>query len=360
MSTFPRAPRFPSLALPLLLLASAAALGEGPLAPGELGVHQAIRDGALTLFPVTLVARSATEVDFILLDEGLASGAVAITEKGGPAEDPEQAPQPQQVQEVEQVEQAQQTIEVQQIAGSGAQVNKLSVRNDSDRPLLLVAGEMIRGARQDRIVAHDTTIPPKTAVDDIDVFCVESGRWASDSGEFRSAKAVSSSEIRATAQLQKSQKEVWDTVSRTNAAVGATSDTGSLSAAYDKPEVKARTLAAQARLEAELARIPGVCGVVVAIGGRIVVADVFTDPDLFRRLQGKLLAGYLLDAVSSPPTDAAPPTEEVTRRYLAAVLAAAWVEDWRGGDLVVERFETTEARGTRSSWMGEEIHINSY
>jgi hypothetical protein len=100
--------------------------------------------------------------------------------------------------------------------------------------------------------------------------------------------------------------------------------------------------------------------VVVAIGGRIVVADVFTDPDLFRRLQGKLLAGYLLDAVSSPPTDAAPPTEEVTRRYLAAVLAAAWVEDWRGGDLVVERFETTEARGTRSSWMGEEIHINSY
>jgi len=275
----------------LLLLVSALASGDAPLAPADLRVHPPLRDAELTLFPVTLAAPRAPAGDFLLLDEGIAAGSVVMTETG----DPEEEPTVQVRQQVQQVQQGQQQQQVQQIQqrASGAQVNKLSVRNDSDRPLLLLAGEMIRGARQDRIIAHDMVIEPRTSVDDLEVFCVESGRWTAESPEFRSAKAVTGATIRATAQLDKSQRAVWDRVSEANAAVGATSTTESLNAAYDKPEVRARVDAAVARLGAELALLPEVCGAVVAIGGRIVVADIFAAPELFGRLQTKLLAAYL-------------------------------------------------------------------
>jgi hypothetical protein len=153
---------------------------------------------------------------------------------------------------------------------------------------------------------------------------------------------------------------VWDEVSKYNEAVGAASDTESLNAAYDKPEVQERIAAAQARIGAQLAGTPGACGAVVAVGGSIVVADVFGSPDLFRRLRGKLLAGYVIDAISATPVGRAPPGIDEARAYLAALLGAQRSEDWRGGELVIWRIETAETRGTASSWRRAEIHVNGY
>lgn len=352
-----RAASVPAVLFLVSAFVSALASAEAPLVPADLLLHPPLREGDLTLFPVTLSAPREPIGNLLLLDEGLAAGSVAMTETGDPEEEPAaQAPGRQNVQQAQQVQQAEQ---VQQRA-SGAQVNKLSVRNDSDLPLLLIAGEMVRGARQDRIIAHDVVIAPRTSVEDLDVFCVESGRWQPESIEFRSAKAVSGAAIRAAAQLDKSQAAVWEKVSRYNAAVGASSETESLNAAYDKPEVRERMDAALTRLGAGLALVPGACGAVVAVGGRIVVADLFTSPDLFSRFRPKLLAAYLMDSISTEPTGAAPPGEEQVRLFLAAMLTAPLSEDWRGGELVVERFETPDARGTRSSWRGRELHVNGY
>jgi hypothetical protein len=345
----------------LLLLVAGAAWADA-LAPADLVVHPAIRDGELALFPIAPRAPRAPAWDFILLDEGLAAGSVTITEIAAPEEAAgSRAGARAENVDAQRNQQVQQDPRVQQmVSGDGAQVNHLSVRNASDRPLLLIAGEMVRGAKQDRIVAHDVAIPPGTSADDLDVFCVESGRWIADSTEFSSARAVSGAAVRATAQLEKSQAAVWSKVSGYNAAVGASSATESLNAAYDKPEVKEWMTASQARLEAALAGVPDACGAVLAVGGRFVVADLFGSPDVFRRLRGKLLAGYLLDAVSTKPTQADPPGTEEASRYLAAMLEAPRVEDWRGCELLVERFETSAVRGTRSSWRGDDLHVNGY
>lgn len=360
----------------LSLIGPAAARADG-LAPGDLLVHPAIRHGELALYPVSFRTPRAPAWDFILLDEGLADGSVRIRETAAPAEAadtgggraPEaraqggpqtEAQAPARASARPQVEQVQAQQVQQMVSGDGAQVNRLSVQNASARPLLLLAGEMVKGAKQDRIIAHDVVIAAGTRIDDLDVFCVESGRWTAQSAEFSSAKAVSGAAVRATAQLEKSQAAVWSTVSGYNAAVGASSATESLNAAYEKPDVKVRIEAAQRRLDTLLESVPDPCGVLVAIGGRFVVADLFGSADLFRRLRDKLLAGYLIDTVAATPVEADPPGIDEARRYLAAMLEAPRSPDWRGGELLVERFQAAGVRGARSSWRGSDLHVNGY
>src|SRR5579859_5768768 len=60
--------------------------------------------------------------------------------------------------------------------GQGGTVNRVQVKNSSDKPLLLLGGEVILGGQQDRILGKDTVVPAhETLV--VEVFCVEHGRW---------------------------------------------------------------------------------------------------------------------------------------------------------------------------------------
>ena len=60
---------------------------------------------------------------------------------------------------------------------SGAQVNQLVLMNRGKRPLLLLAGEVVSGGKQDRIIGKDRIVPIGAAPLPLDVFCVEHGRW---------------------------------------------------------------------------------------------------------------------------------------------------------------------------------------
>jgi hypothetical protein len=59
----------------------------------------------------------------------------------------------------------------------GARVNQLALINNSDRPLLLLAGEIVTGGKQDRVVGRDRIIPAHNEPVALDVFCVEPHRW---------------------------------------------------------------------------------------------------------------------------------------------------------------------------------------
>jgi hypothetical protein len=109
--------------------------------------------GNLTIFPVTARKWSATD-QFITLDAALKSGKVKITEMGADSES--QTPGH---------------------ARAEADVNQVSLRNDSAQPLLLLAGEMLLGGQQDRIDASDRIVPPSEKPTPLAVFCVEPGRW---------------------------------------------------------------------------------------------------------------------------------------------------------------------------------------
>ncbi len=52
-------------------------------------------------------------------------------------------------------------------------MNKLFVENNSQDTIILLAGEVVKGGKQDRTLATDLILPPGKGKKDINVFCVE-------------------------------------------------------------------------------------------------------------------------------------------------------------------------------------------
>ena len=252
----------------------------------------------LSIYPVVSSLGADTSA-FLTLDEGVASGAVKILERGQlqgatyrRRESRRWPPQSEQIPDA-----------------GGASVNELVLVNESSRPLLLLAGEVVSGGKQNRIIGADLVVPPKSDPVPLTVFCVEHGRWTSGGGGFGSAKAIAHPQIRMEAQGNKSQQGVWNSVARAADAMGAAgSPTQDYKHVLESPEVKRRVdetaQAIQADYERELreqVRGRSPVGVVVAINGEIVWSDVFPTPDLFRRYWPKLLRSYVMEAESRGP-----------------------------------------------------------
>src|SRR5437764_4585828 len=127
----------------------------------EYKVLDPIRHGNLTVFPV-VAAKSYPTGEFLTLDEGLRSGEVVVTESGS----------------VQGLLRRHPTPGV--YSGSG-DVNRLVLVNNSKRPLLLLAGEVVSGGKQDRVIGKDRMVPAESDPVDLRVFCVCRGQWvASD------------------------------------------------------------------------------------------------------------------------------------------------------------------------------------
>ncbi len=233
------------------------------------------------------------------LSSGLASGAVRITEMGrventlyrgrmqeqGPWQEgrPVQTPQP------------------------APSVNELVLINGSSRPLVLLAGEVVSGGKQNRIIGADLVVPPKSEPLPLSVFCVEHGRWSEGAG-FGAAKAIAHPSIRKEAQVNRSQSGVWESVSRSAGAFGAASPTADYLHVLNSPKAQRSFEEIAQGIESDYERElreriggQGAVGVIVAINGQIVWSDVFSSADLFRRYWPKLLRSYVMEAQSRVP-----------------------------------------------------------
>ena len=159
-----------------------------------------ISHGNLTIFPVVSTSIHDTS-EFITLDEGIRSGEVVVTEAGrtgGLIRGPHpRIPVP-----------------------AGAQVNSLVLVNNSKHPLILLAGEIVTGGKQDRIVGKDRIIPAESDPVDLGVFCVEPGRWTESSAQFSTLKSqMAQPSVRSKAMTAQDQRQVWDSVSVANGVV---------------------------------------------------------------------------------------------------------------------------------------------
>src|SRR6202011_1204503 len=86
----------------------------------------------------------------------------------------------------------------------GASVNQLVLINHSKRPVLLLAGELVSGGKQDRIIAKDRIVAPGADPLPLDVFCVEHGRWSSGL-QFSAANTMVHPSVREQAAVNQSQ-----------------------------------------------------------------------------------------------------------------------------------------------------------
>jgi len=314
----------PKIALAVLLLLIAAGFvmsnhqtvraGEVTPAP-PFKVLDPIRHGNLTIFPV-VAAKSYPTNEFLTLDEGLRSGEVVVTEAGS-------------------VQGLIRRHATPQVRHDGAEVNRLVLVNNSKRPLLLLAGEVVSGGKQDRVIGKDRIVPAESDPIDLSVFCVEHGRWVASTDHFGASEALYGNapgtasgkpapppmaimvqpSVRAKAMADKNQSEVWNEVAKQKEAMTVEVQAASPAVAAEMAQVTSyakinENVAVRQQVDAiakpieqsyqsliHQLRDHKAVGVVVAVNGRIIWADVFASTDLLGKYWPKLVRSYASEAV---------------------------------------------------------------
>lgn len=318
----------------------------------EYKVLAPITHGNLTIFPVVAV-RSHDTSSFLTLDEGIRSGEVVVTEVGKVTpmiRRPQNRPQP-----------------------GGAQVNRLVLVNNSKRPLILLAGEVVTGGQQDRIVGKDRLVPAESDPVDLSVFCVEHGRWTETASKFDThANAMAKPSVRKRAMADNSQQKVWDEVALSNDAMaqnlsvyangaaggGISTQEAALArsqiagtSSYAKVmenkavrgQVDSIVQPIQKSFESVIKQLrdQNAVGVVVVVKGRIIWADIFASSALLSKYWAKLLPSYAAESL----------TVAGDQGEVSAKNAQEWVNQWQARHEVTETepglYKQTEFAGEK-------------
>ena len=221
-----------------------------------------------------------------------------------------------------------------------------------------LAGEVVTGGQQDRVVGKDRIVPAESDPVDLSVFCVEHGRWTESAPKFSTNGSVMvQPSVRKQAMVAKDQQKVWDEVSRSQggladmvaASPGVTAGAPAGQNANDitvrelhsttsyakvrnnqavKQQVDSITEPMQKSFESVIKQLrdQNAVGVVVAVKGKIIWADIFASNSLLSKYWPKLLQSYAAEALTFSEDHG-----EVTVKA-----AQAFADDWQARHEVVE------------------------
>jgi hypothetical protein len=266
----------------------------------------------IAIFPVVSGSSQDTS-SFLTLEEGLASGEVIVSERGAAG-----------------MVRNRDGVRTIPDYSTSASVNQLVLINRSKRPLLLLAGELVSGGKQDRIIGKDRIVPVGAEPLPLDVFCVEHGRWTGGSSQFTASNTIVHPSVREQAAVEQKQTEVWAAVSggttagasgslsarNAPAARVSTSDladaisseapTQSYRKIYESRRVGGSVDSFVDQVQRRFARATSglkgerVVGVIVAYGGEVAWSDIFASGELFHLYWSKLLRSYAVEALARP------------------------------------------------------------
>jgi hypothetical protein len=280
---------------------------------------------------VPLLNRNQTEADYLTLDEAIAGGWAEITE-----------------------------------VSDAGQVSELKVVVKGNKAVLLVDGEELIGAKQNRVL-NLTILVPAPSTTPIPVSCVESGRWRHRSRAFESSPRAQFAEGRAarvqevTGSLlgvghrQSNQGEVWNLIAKKSARFGAISDTAAMSAVFEK---------VGGSLEGFVAAFPPVehqVGAVFVIHGQPVGLELFDAASTWRKLSPKLVRSYAMDALDHA-RDAAGPmaSPDLPNQFAGAVASSPTAAFPAAGEGQDVRLTGAAIAGAALVARGRAVHISAF
>ena len=277
-------------------------------AEGDWRILDPVTYENIAIFPVVSGSGQDTSA-FLTLEEGLASGEVMVSERGAAG-------------------MVRNRGEVRTIPdyNTSASVNQLVLINRSKRPLLLLAGELVSGGKQDRIIGKDRIVPVGAEPLPLDVFCVEHGRWTGSSSQFIASKTIVHPSVREQAAVEQKQTEVWAAVTRGSTArasaapnapaarlsasaladaISSEAPTQSYAKIYESRRVGGSVDGFVEEVQRRFARATSglgerVVGVIVAYGGEVAWSDIFASGELFHQYWSKLLRSYAVEALARP------------------------------------------------------------
>jgi hypothetical protein len=283
-------------------------------------VGQAAAHGGLLVFWL-YAKEQAPALEVATLDEARKSGALLITER------------------------------------DQATVPELVVENRGKTHVLLLAGEILIGGKQNRVLREDILLPPLSGPRPIGVFCVEQGRWNEGRKDFESKGSFAQPALRSKLMERPDQGRVWDSVAKSaRAAEVRASPTGSYQAIYEDGKIQAHLSEVERGLTS---RAPAPAhGAAVFAATSLLGLDLFHAPSLFGREWPKLLRAHAVEAYRRSP---APDTlESKLRAQVEATIGqAAKVEGTLRGNAGVGQlfeFRAPAGRGAALLFESRAIH----
>ena len=283
----------------------------------------------MAVFP--LLSTYSSNLDYLLLDEALAGGLIEVVE-----------------------------------VDKEGSVPELKVINKSPRMVLILDGEELVGAKQNRIVNTSILIQGNYTIV-IPVSCVEQGRWSYDSPRFFSQERMMSSGLRAmkseqvnysvrvSGEYRSDQGAIWNEISEKAVRREATSSSMAMANIYEKDMPSIQEYASYFRL------IDSQVGAVFMINDKVVGMDGFGNSDSFSKIFNKLIKSYALDAIDwfDPEKECKGLKGEVTKFMKAS--RAARVESHESVGLGVDyRMESRKITGFSLVFDNQILHLSVF
>jgi hypothetical protein len=278
---------------------------------------------------VPLLCSQDCDADYVTLDEALAGGWVQITE----------------------------------VSDSG-QVSALKVVVSGTVPVLLLDGEELIGAKQNRVVNLTIMAAPQRTTE-IPVSCVESGRWHHVSRHFTSAPRAQYAEGRAAKMRQvtasmrsgsraSDQGDVWNRLAKKSARLNAPSETAAMSEMFEKLGTPIEEFVAA------FSPVDRQVGAIFFINGARAGLELFDSASTWRKLAPKLVRSYAVDAIDRRGGPSLKRTPHAPQAFAAAVgttPAAAFAAIGQGSDV---RLTGTDVVGAGLVAGGRLIHLSAF
>lgn len=193
-----------------------------------------------------------------------------------------------------------------------SEVNELAIENVSaKREIFVQAGDIVKGGRQDRVLAVDVVVEPRSGKLPIDAFCVEHGRWSPRGAETANAftmseMMVATKDLKMAAKVSQSQSQVWEKVDEAQqklsrgvaADVRAVESASSLQLSLENEKVRETADTYIEKLSGIVNGQTDVIGYAFAINGKLNSADVYASNSLFNKLWAKLLKASAIEATA--------------------------------------------------------------
>ena len=228
---------------------------------GQLTAGSWEEKSGIQIAPIYLDSPDSS-LNFLSLDEATKSGVIEVTETGS--------------------------------------VNELVVENQGRRPILLLAGEVVSGGKQDRMVGKDMILGPgKTRK--INVFCVEHGRWtpSAEKERFKSSSMMADQSIRQTAQGRggnsENQGAVWHEVAKAIDGYKVAAPTQNYQEIKKSEKFKDSEAIARYFISAFF-KDDAIAGFAVAYNGEIQSLEYFANPAMASKYKDKLIRSYVASA----------------------------------------------------------------
>lgn len=257
------------------------------------------------------------------------------------------------------------SVEIREVTVQG-QVNRLAAESRAERPILLLDGEELVGARQNRILNTSLLVGSHRQVQ-LPVSCVEQGRWAyGERADFategrlcpvslrsRKLRQVTRS-LRGGQGFAADQGEVWRDVQQLNTRLGARSATQAMS---DGLRRHTRTIQAQFNDRPS----GGQAGCLAVLGDKILALDVFASPDLYARVHRRLLDSYAIESQGRRPKTLPPErAKALAHRFLESLYVRQTEVHRSLGEGLEARFAASQAAGTALIYGGAVVHLAAF